>query len=276
MSDNGLTLILLEVESFKRIRAVRIKPQGSTVELRGRNAQGKSSVLDAIEAALVGRDAIPSSPVHGSSKRATIKCDFGKLVVTREIRPDGKHTLKIQSADPNQPQTQAALDELLGQLSFDPSSFIRLPAKEQAAQLRKALGIDTTALDEARKAAFDERTVVNRLVERTEAAMLKAEFPDGPDEPVDVAALLRELEGMGAQVRKNDELRAEASSAERERAAAMHRVDELERLLAEARLVRDAAGERSVTLTEKVRTLVDPTRARYRARSARPMRSTRS
>jgi recombinational DNA repair ATPase RecF len=38
----------------KRLRAVTIRPDGSLVQISGRNAQGKTSVLDAIEMALGG------------------------------------------------------------------------------------------------------------------------------------------------------------------------------------------------------------------------------
>ncbi|WP_176714317.1 AAA family ATPase, partial [Limosilactobacillus reuteri] len=59
-TDTGLRVVKLEVERFKRIRAVEITPDpnSSTVTIAGRNAQGKSSVIDAIWAALAGAAAV--------------------------------------------------------------------------------------------------------------------------------------------------------------------------------------------------------------------------
>lgn len=215
MTPEPLTIIRLDVHGFKRLTAVTITPKGSLVEIRGNNAQGKSSVLDAIEAALRGRDAIPDRPVNGSSKRAEIKVDMGGLRVERDLAPDGKTTrLKITSSDPEQPSTQAALDHLIGQISFDPYDFVRLTAKEQAAKLRAALGIDTRAIDQKRVELYEERTFVNREVKRLEGAVAQAPFPAGPDEPVKVADLLRELEAAETSIRAAEDARASLEATE--------------------------------------------------------------
>lgn len=50
-----MKIINLKAENFKKLEAVDITPEGSTVVLTGANAQGKSSVLDAIWAAFSGR-----------------------------------------------------------------------------------------------------------------------------------------------------------------------------------------------------------------------------
>lgn len=46
----------LQAENFKRIIALDVRPDGSIVNIAGKNAQGKSSTLDAIEAALAKED----------------------------------------------------------------------------------------------------------------------------------------------------------------------------------------------------------------------------
>jgi recombinational DNA repair ATPase RecF len=52
VSKLPLTIIALDVQNVQRVRAVHIVPKGSTVILGGQNAQGKTSILDAIEMAL--------------------------------------------------------------------------------------------------------------------------------------------------------------------------------------------------------------------------------
>ena len=49
-----MKIVSLQAENFKRLKAVEIKPDGSTVVITGKNAQGKSSILDSIFAAVGG------------------------------------------------------------------------------------------------------------------------------------------------------------------------------------------------------------------------------
>ena len=51
-----MRIVRLQAEGFKRIVAVDITPEGDLVEVRGNNENGKSSVLDAIFAALGGAE----------------------------------------------------------------------------------------------------------------------------------------------------------------------------------------------------------------------------
>ncbi len=48
-------IVKLTAENFKRLVAVEIEPTGRIVPITGRNGEGKTSVLDAITAALVGQ-----------------------------------------------------------------------------------------------------------------------------------------------------------------------------------------------------------------------------
>ena len=51
-------IIRAEIQDFKRVSVAAIDA-GGIVEITGGNGQGKSSVLDAIEAALAGKDHSP-------------------------------------------------------------------------------------------------------------------------------------------------------------------------------------------------------------------------
>ena len=58
-------IVSLTAENVKRISAVHIVPgDGGVVLIGGRNAQGKSSVLDSIMYALGGASAIPDEPIR--------------------------------------------------------------------------------------------------------------------------------------------------------------------------------------------------------------------
>ena len=57
------SIVELQVENFKRVSAVTLRPNAGVTTISGRNGQGKSSTLDAIQAALGGKSAAPSKPV---------------------------------------------------------------------------------------------------------------------------------------------------------------------------------------------------------------------
>lgn len=203
-TDTGLRVVKLEVERFKRIRAVEITPDpnSSTVTIAGRNAQGKSSVIDAIWAALSGAAAAKGTsttrPIRDGENSARVTVDLGDIVVTRTWSGE-KTALKVESKDgAKYSSPQRMLDEMVGRLSFDPLAFASLPAKDQQSELLGLveLPFDPAVLAGQRKSAFDERTDVGRTVKQLKGQL--DGFPeigdDVPDEPVSVAALVAELD----------------------------------------------------------------------------------
>lgn len=203
-TDTGLRVVKLEVERFKRIRAVEIvpDPNSSTVTIAGRNAQGKSSVIDAIWAALSGAAAVKGTsttrPIRDGENSARVTVDLGDIVVTRTWSGE-KTALKVESKDgAKYSSPQRMLDEMVGRLSFDPLAFASLPAKDQQSELLGLveLPFDPAVLAGQRKSAFDERTDVGRTVKQLKGQL--DGFPeigdDVPDAPVSVAALVAELD----------------------------------------------------------------------------------
>jgi hypothetical protein len=156
----------LTIEDFKRLSAVEITPtDGKPVILTGDNGQGKSSILDAIFAALTGQE-LEESIRHGE-RRAKITLTLagkeGTYIIEKVYTPGGKR-LTITDADGKPvPKMQTFLDALIGQLAFDPLEFAGMKAKEQAEALREACGLDTSDLDEKHKEAYAARTEANRL-----------------------------------------------------------------------------------------------------------------
>lgn len=197
-------VVNLVAENYKRIKAVDITPDpnSSTVTIAGRNAQGKSSVIDAIWAALAGTAATKGTattrPIRDGENTARVTVDLGNIIVTRTWEGD-KTALKVESREGARfGSPQKMLDELIGRLSFDPLAFASLAPKAQQAELLQLveLPFDPAALASQRKAAFDDRTDVGRVVKQLQGQL--AGFPeignDVPDEPVSVAALIEELD----------------------------------------------------------------------------------
>lgn len=198
-----MRILKLQAENVKRIRVVEINPDGSVVLVTGRNAQGKSSVLDAIVYALGGKESIPGQPLRDGADAGYIKLDLGDVVVERTFTADNTY-LKVSARDgARYSNPQALLDGLVGKIAFDPLAFARMKAKDQLSALMEVvdLGLDLDGLAAERKALFDKRTDVNREVKRLEGAVekLPAVPDDVPSEPVSAVDLVKRLEDLSAK-----------------------------------------------------------------------------
>lgn len=184
----------LQSENFKKIVAIDIHPGSGVVPIRGRNAQGKSSTLDAIQAALGGKSVMPSRPVRAGEEEGAIRVelDDGTLIL-RRFSADGRDSIEVTNAEGfRAPSPQKMLDSLYASVAFDPLAFTRLDAAKQFDVLRGLvkLDVDIDALAAANKQDHAERTIVNREV-KDRAAQLPAYQVEGivPAEPVDEAAI---------------------------------------------------------------------------------------
>jgi hypothetical protein len=144
-----LHVVRLEADNFKKLRAVRIEPKSRMVQITGKNANGKSSVLDSLFGALCGGAALPPDPIRHGEEKARVKVDLGELIVTRTFTASGT-TLKIEDAEgKNFKSPQTMLNSLIGSLTFDPLAFTRMSGKAQAEELRKVaeIGLDIDLID---------------------------------------------------------------------------------------------------------------------------------
>jgi energy-coupling factor transporter ATP-binding protein EcfA2 len=222
-----MKIVQFESDNFKRLRAVQISPDGNVVTIGGKNGSGKSSILDAIYVALVGRSAAPPRPIRAGEETCRIKLHLGDIVVSRKFtaKEGGTYTdsLKVESADGAQvfKNPQRVLDELLGEIGFDPFAFVQMKPKDQTATLLGMVPLPVDLDELARMDAADmlARRDVNRDGEQR-AARLAAipAAPEGlPEEPVDRDAILAELAGAAD---KNTAIGAERARRDRERDAA--------------------------------------------------------
>ena len=228
-------IIGLQASNVKRLRAVEIRPDpdGSMVLVGGRNAQGKSSVLDSIWMALGGRRAQPARPVRDGAEHASIRLALDNgLVVERTIEPDGKTVLRVSDGTATLRAPQGILDALVRDLSFDPLRFSEMAEKEQAELLRRLVGLDFSKLDRSRAEYYDERRLLGREVSQLEGEL--AGLPhhaDAPPAAVSAAELAQALE----------DARAQAARTAAQRDAAHHKAERARELRAAAEAARRAA-----------------------------------
>lgn len=195
-----MKIIKLQAENFKRLVAVEIAPDGNMVQITGKNGNGKSSVLDAIWAALAGNSAAPIMPIRAGEDQARIVLDLGEIVVTRIFRQGKTSSLTVENAEGSKISSpQAMLDGLLGQLSFDPLAFERMSPKDQFNALRKFVpGIDFEAIDAQNKADYAARAEFNKKAKESKTLAASIVVPLGiPAVPVDEKKLIDDMQAAG-------------------------------------------------------------------------------
>ncbi len=190
-----MKIIRLEAANVKRLKAVEITPDGTLQIVTGRNAQGKSSVLDAIWLALGGGHASKDTPrpIRDGEDEAHVTLDLGTLTVTRSWDAEkGKTTLVVRAPDGSRyQQPQTLLDQLVGKLSFDPLAFTRLSPRDQRQALLDLLGLDFTDADRERARLYDERLETGR---RANAYGELGKLPDdAPMVEVSASAILDQI-----------------------------------------------------------------------------------
>lgn len=216
-----MKIVRLQAENVKRLKAVEISPDSGEplVVIGGENAQGKSSVLDSIQMALGGKDAIPARPVRDGEEKAKVVLELDDMTVERRFGKDGQSKVIVKSKEGAAfPSPQAMLDSLVGRLSFDPLEFVRLGKdaagqRQQAAILRELLGLDFTKEDQAAKAAYEERAAINRELRQVEARLEAMPIVNAPDEEVNIGVLMQQLQEAQAHNKGIDDLEGERKDA---------------------------------------------------------------
>ena len=250
-------------ENVKRLRAVEITPEGDVVVITGKNAQGKTSVLDAIWMALGGGPASKGTtrPVRDGEESAFVELDLGDLRVRREWDKDGKTFLRVSSADGakySSPQTM--LDSLVGRISFDPLAFAGQDEKGQVATLLDLveLPFDVDELARKRQTAYDDRRDASRDLKALQAQLagLPAhDIPEGAGSIEEVIAerdkALAHNEAIYGIIRSKASVDNEIESLSGRADRLRDELDLIERLLEEE----EARKER---LTDEGKTFGDP------------------
>lgn len=217
------------VKDFKRIRKIDISLTEADrvwVLVGGNNAQGKSSLLDALGAALGGGKRIPPDPVrHGADKaEIRVEIDGGALLVKRVIKPGGKTELEVTSEGVPVRSPQELLNGLVGQF-LDPLAFLQKSATDQRAILLAAIDGQgqIAALEAKRAAAYQRRRDTGRDLKKAEGELERLPEVETPPALADVAELTKTLTAamdLGNQVeaaqRTLDGARAEYKAAEAE------------------------------------------------------------
>lgn len=125
------TIESLEITNFQNVSAVKIEPTNNVIMLFGKNAAGKTSVLDAIETTFCKFNArVTKRPIKDGAGRADIKIKMTDgTFLHQKFTPSGP-TLTGKKADGGK-LGQRDLDQAMSLLGVDAAAFINAGEKKQ-------------------------------------------------------------------------------------------------------------------------------------------------
>lgn len=255
-----LKLITLSVSNVLGIELAEVAfdPQGGLVTIAGNNAQGKSSLLNAIWLALAGGAASRkiSTPVKSGENFAYVQLELGDgdvdLRVVREwdLHKKSPTKLIVTRADGipiSRPQD--LLDSLIGAYSFDPFAFAEANDPDRAAMYLAALGVDVSDLESELDRRFVERRQAKSARDDLEARVRALPPPDPalPEEENPNTELLDEYRAATERQGTVYRLKGDLATAENLIETSRHRIATYE---AEIQRLQDnlAAEQRDLAL----------------------------
>jgi len=221
--------------NIKRLKRVDIDLSGINVlKIGGRNAQGKSSLCDAMVYLLSGKASQCKEPVHGDAKEGIVigELDNG-FILTRKIKPDGKSELVIEEKGEKGitktlKRPAEIVERLTGKAWIDFDAVLKMEISET---IRKVAGIDFTELEEKRALLFKQRTGVNGDVKGLKARLDSAPaYADAPADIIRIGEIMGEIDEAD---RHNQEIEAVEYEIERTKLDIAKRREEIARIQAE-------------------------------------------
>ncbi|MBQ9328922.1 MAG: AAA family ATPase [Solobacterium sp.] len=251
--NESIKINSLELDDVKRVKAVRLEPttNGLTV-IGGKNAQGKTSVLDAIAWALGGDGFKPSAPQrNGSMTNPYLRIELSNgLIVERS----GKNS-KLKVTDPTgRTAGQTLLNSFISTFALDLPKFLNMNSREKARQLLQIIGVgdQLDELDRKEDALMNERLLIGRTrdVKRGAAAdMTEWDIPQ--TEPISASELITQQQAILAKNGENQRKRDYVEQIKLEIHAQEQRMDDLRLMIGKyEEQLRELEGARSLKLMD--------------------------
>ena len=248
------TVVALTVDSFQRIRAARVEPSpDGLVLVRGRNGQGKSSLLGSMLDAFGAERS--ELPITEGQHAGEVRVDLGDLVVVEKLTRDdagkAKRRLVVEGKEGERYGSPAAVLKALRSHFADPLAFEQEKPAEQVKTVLRVLGLDEdlARLEGQAEALFEQRRDLGRDADRTTKALLQLEAeakadpaPEGSTEDPD--ELQAELANAHAHNRKRASFEEQLRRAAEDGPRLARELQELADRLEEIRVSKAKAAER--------------------------------
>ena len=188
----GLHILRHIVQNYKIISAITFTPEGALNLITGKNGQGKTSLIESIQVALMGKGDV-SKPVKDGEAKCVITTELGtgeqvEVTVKRTFSAKGAMQLEVWTAASGVISSpQAFINEFIAPQCFDPLAFMRQKPKDQYETLMAAIGLDPVAIDNERKALEQQRLLIGREKKALEGSLDPALLKPPtlkPDEPL--------------------------------------------------------------------------------------------
>ena len=224
-----MKIISFELENVKRVALVRMAPaeNGLTV-IGGKNAAGKTSVLDGIVYALGGEKYRPSNLQRTDGMApARIRIELsGGLIVERR----GKNAALHVTDATGRRRGQKLLDDFIEELALNLPKFLAMRDDDKADVLLRTLGIaeQLAALDIREKKAYDQRHDYGVIVDqKRKYANEMKEYPDVPETPISAAEMIAESQAILKRNADRQKARAELETKKARRDAINRELEQL-------------------------------------------------
>lgn len=208
----------LEIENVKRVRAVAIEPSanGLTV-IGGKNAQGKTSVLDAIAWALGGDRYRPENAARqGSIVPPVLRVELSNGII---VERKGKNSALTVTDPKGNRAGQQLLDAFVEKLALDLPKFMQANNKEKADTLLQIIGVkdELERLRLQEQKLYNQRHAIGVVADQKEKfAREMPSYPDAPGEPVSASELILRQQEILARNGENERKRRQAERYNRE------------------------------------------------------------
>ena len=248
-----MKILKFAAENVKGIKCIEITPPDDQVVLSGGNGAGKSTVLDSIQAVLVGGDL----PLRTGEKRGSVEIQLGEYTLTRIVTEKTDRFVVKNKDGAAYPSPREFLSKIVGPISIDPLAFVVLKPRDQIDVLFGLLPELKDGLEAANKEIAIIKTDRSDIIRDQKRLEVEAQDPTQyPDQEQNLTSITLELtQAMQANReraearRAIDRKKADLKEYSRQRGVAQNEIKEIERQLA---ALQERLGK--IGLAEKVLT----------------------
>lgn len=137
----------LEIKNFIGVKELNWSPKAGVNVLKGRKAEGKTSILEAIEKAFTNFSRRSEVVRHGEDEATLyVETDEG-LEIDRRIRIEKSDYMKLRQEGKAINSTESELRKLISGDIFRPLDFVNMSIKEQTAIILNMIEINWSVDD---------------------------------------------------------------------------------------------------------------------------------
>lgn len=181
----------LKVDGIRLLSAVEMEfdAKGGLTQIKGKNKQGKTSVLDSFELMFKGMRKRREDMITHGKEKAEIVVSLDEGYQIKRTLTSGKETIEIRKDGRiwKDMSPQAFLDTLTNDLTFNPRPFLDKKSEDKLKFLMDLLKIDFSKIDKEIQDIENERLLIGREVRAFGDIQ-----PVEPMEEVDVNLLLEQ------------------------------------------------------------------------------------